>query len=171
MVLFSEVRTHNPGETPNDRTAVRKKVDLAWAKQFGNLELLAKQMVEGFITGLHRSPYHGFSVEFAEHVLYNPGESTRHINWKVFAKTDRLYTKRYEEETNLRCQILLDVSPSMYLPKPNQEKLTFSILGAAAIMYMLSKQRDAVGPTKCLPKARPGRYPATSTNCWPSWKI
>lgn len=126
---------------------MRNKVDLAWAKQFGNLELLAKQMVEGFITGLHRSPYHGFSVEFAEHVLYNPGESTRHINWKVFAKTDRLYTKRYEEETNLRCQILLDVSPSMYLPKPNQEKLTFSILGAAAVMYMLSKQRDAVGLT------------------------
>ena len=124
-----------------------KKVDLAWAKQFGNLELLARQMVEGFITGLHRSPYHGFSVEFAEHVLYNPGESTRHINWKLFAKTDRLYTKRYEEETNLRCQILLDVSPSMYLPKPNQEKLTFSILASAAIMYMLSKQRDAVGLT------------------------
>jgi uncharacterized protein (DUF58 family) len=124
-----------------------KKIDLAWARKFGNLELLARQMVEGFITGLHRSPYHGFSVEFAEHVLYNPGESTRHINWKVFAKTDRLYTKRYEEETNLRCQILLDISPSMYLPKPNQEKLTFSTLGAAAIMYMLSKQRDAVGLT------------------------
>jgi uncharacterized protein (DUF58 family) len=124
-----------------------KKVDLAWARQFGNLELLAKQMVEGFITGLHRSPYHGFSVEFAEHVLYNPGESTRHINWKVFAKTGRLYTKRYEEETNLRCQILLDISPSMYLPKPNQDKLTFSILASAAIMYMLSKQRDAVGLT------------------------
>jgi len=122
-----------------------KKVDLAWARQFGNLELLAKQLVEGFITGLHRSPYHGFSVEFAEHVLYNPGESTRHINWKVFAKTDRLYTKRYEEETNLRCQILLDVSPSMYLPKPNQEKLTFSVLASAAIMLILSRQRDAVG--------------------------
>lgn len=124
-----------------------KKIDLAWARQFGNLDLLAKQLVEGFITGLHRSPYHGFSVEFAEHVLYNPGESTRHINWKVFAKTDRLYTKRYEEETNLRCQILLDVSPSMYLPKPGQDKLTFSILAAAALMHMLSRQRDAVGLT------------------------
>ena len=120
---------------------------MVWAKQFGNLELLAKQMVEGFITGLHRSPYHGFSVEFAEHALYNPGEITRHIDWKAFAKSDRLYTKRYEEETNLRCQILLDVSPSMFLPKPNQEKLTFSVLGAAAIMYMLTKQRDAVGLT------------------------
>lgn len=123
------------------------KIDLAWAKQFGNLELLARQMVEGFITGLHRSPYHGFSVEFAEHALYNPGESTRHIDWKVYAKTDRLYTKRYEEETNLRCQIVLDVSPSMYLPKPNQEKMTFSILASAAIMLMLSRQRDAVGLT------------------------
>ena len=122
-----------------------KKVDLSWARQFGNLELLARQLVEGFITGLHRSPYHGFSVEFAEHVLYNPGESTRHINWKVFAKTDRLYTKRYEEETNLRCQILLDVSPSMYLPAPGQDKLTFSVLAAAALMLMLSRQRDAVG--------------------------
>ncbi len=124
-----------------------KSIDLAWAKQFGNLELLARQMVEGFITGLHRSPYHGFSVEFAEHVLYNPGESTRHINWKVFAKTDRLYTKRYEEETNLRCQILLDVSPSMYLPEPNREKLTFSVLAAAALIHMMSRQRDAVGLT------------------------
>lgn len=124
-----------------------KKIDLAWAKRFGNLELLARQMVEGFITGLHRSPYHGFSVEFAEHALYNPGESTRHIDWKAYAKTDRLYTKRYEEETNLRCQILLDVSPSMYLPRPNFEKLTFSILSSSAIMYMLQKQRDAVGLT------------------------
>lgn len=124
-----------------------KKIDLAWAKKFGNLELLAKQLVEGFITGLHRSPYHGFSVEFAEHVLYNPGESTRHINWKVFAKTDRLYTKRYEEETNLRCQILLDISPSMYLPEPGQDKLVFSILAAASLMHMLSRQRDAVGLT------------------------
>lgn len=124
-----------------------KQLDLAWAKQFGNLELLARQLVEGFITGLHRSPYHGFSVEFAEHVLYNPGESTRHINWKVYAKTDRLYTKRYEEETNLRCQIVLDISPSMYLPWPHQEKISFSVLAAAAIMLMVSRQRDAVGLT------------------------
>jgi hypothetical protein len=93
------------------------KIDRLRLAQFGNLELLAKQVVEGFITGLHKSPYHGFSVEFAEHRLYNEGESTRHIDWKVFAKTDRLYTKRYEEETNLRCQILLDNSPTMYFPK------------------------------------------------------
>ena len=114
-------------------------------KKFGNMELLAKQMVEGFITGLHKSPYHGFSVEFAEHRLYNNGESTRHVDWKVFAKTDRLYTRRYEEETNLRCQIVIDQSSSMYYPKENFGKMHFSVISGAAIMYLLHKQRDAVG--------------------------
>jgi uncharacterized protein (DUF58 family) len=114
-------------------------------KQFTNIELLAKQMVEGFITGLHKSPYHGFSVEFAEHRLYNTGESTRHVDWKIFAKTDRLYTKRYEEETNLRCQIVIDQSSSMYYPEANYGKMKFSVLAAAAITYLLHKQRDAVG--------------------------
>jgi uncharacterized protein (DUF58 family) len=102
-------------------------------------------MVEGFITGLHKSPYHGFSVEFAEHQLYNSGESTRHIDWKVFAKTDRLYTKRYEEETNLRCHLVLDCSSSMYYPRETKDKITFSIMAAAALTYLLQKQRDAVG--------------------------
>lgn len=123
------------------------QIDLASIKQFGNIEFLAKQMVEGFITGLHKSPYHGFSVEFAEHRLYNSGESTRHIDWKVFAKTDRLYTKRYEEETNLRCQILIDTSSSMYYPSPDSGKLTFSVMAAACLAYMLQNQRDAVGLT------------------------
>lgn len=118
--------------------------NLSQVREFGNLEFLAKQLVEGFITGLHRSPFHGFSVEFAEHRLYNTGESTRHIDWKVFARTDRLYTKQYEEETNLRCQLLVDVSSSMYYPRENSGKLTFSIMSAAAIAYMLQKQRDAV---------------------------
>ncbi|MCS6794361.1 MAG: DUF58 domain-containing protein, partial [Raineya sp.] len=113
-------------------------------RQFGNIELLAKQLVEGFITGMHRSPFHGFSVEFAEHRLYNTGESTRHIDWKVFAKTDKLFIKRYEEETNLRCQILIDVSSSMFYPKDTKGKLTFSVMAAAALAYMLQKQRDAV---------------------------
>jgi uncharacterized protein (DUF58 family) len=121
------------------------QIDLAQIRQFGNIEFLAKQMVEGFITGLHKSPYHGFSVEFAEHRLYNSGESTRHIDWKVFGKTDRLYTKRYEEETNLRCQILIDTSSSMYYPAPNFEKITFSIMASACLAYMLQNQRDAVG--------------------------
>jgi uncharacterized protein (DUF58 family) len=113
--------------------------------QFGHLEMLAKQMVEGFITGLHKSPYHGFSVEFAEHRLYNNGESTRHIDWKLYAKTDKLFTKRYEEETNLRCQIVIDQSSSMYYPEKNYGKIRFSIMAAAALTYLLNKQRDAVG--------------------------
>ncbi len=114
-------------------------------RRAGGLELLARQMVEGFITGLHKSPYHGFSVEFAEHRLYNEGQSTRHIDWKVFARTDRLYTKQYEEETNLRCLIALDCSASMYYPKPNNNKIKFSIYSAAALAHLLSHQRDAVG--------------------------
>src|SRR5882757_1577554 len=116
-------------------------------QQFGHLELLAKQVVEGFITGLHKSPYHGFSVEFAEHRLYNSGESTRHIDWKVFGKTDKLFTKRYEEETNLRCQILIDVSSSMFYPAENNGKITFSIFAAACLAYLLQTQRDAIGIT------------------------
>ncbi len=121
------------------------EISLKDIREIGNIELLARQMVEGFITGLHKSPYHGFSVEFAEHQLYNSGESTRHIDWKVFAKTDRLYTKRYEEETNLRCHLVIDCSSSMYYPKNSKGKITFSIMAAAALTYLLQKQRDAVG--------------------------
>jgi uncharacterized protein (DUF58 family) len=120
-------------------------LDLAAVRSFENLEFLARQLVEGFITGLHQSPYHGFSVEFSEHRLYNPGESTRHLDWKVLARTDKLFVKRYEEETNLRCHLLLDVSPSMYYPAPSHDKLRFSVLCAAAITTLLQKQRDAVG--------------------------
>jgi uncharacterized protein (DUF58 family) len=124
---------------------MKKTLTLADVQKFENMEFLAKQLVEGFITGLHQSPYHGFSVEFSEHRLYNSGESTRHIDWKVFARTDKLFVKRYEEETNLRCHILLDVSPSMYYPTENNGKLTFSVLCAAAMATLLRKQRDAIG--------------------------
>ena len=113
--------------------------------QFGNLELLAKQVVEGFITGLHKSPFHGFSVEFAEHRIYNRGESTRHIDWKLFGRTEKMFTKKYEEETNLRCQIVLDISSSMYFPKESISKLEFSMYAAASIIELLKRQRDAVG--------------------------
>ncbi len=119
-------------------------LDLAKIREYGNVEFLAKQLVEGFITGLHKSPFHGFSVEFAEHRLYNTGESTRYIDWKVFGKTDRLYVKRYEEETNLRCHILIDASSSMYYPEKTNGKITFSTMAAGALAYMLQKQRDAV---------------------------
>ncbi|QCK14833.1 DUF58 domain-containing protein [Mangrovivirga cuniculi] len=113
-------------------------------KIYKNFEFLARQLVEGFITGHHKSPYHGFSVEFAEHNPYNTGESTRHIDWKVFARTDKLYTKRYEEETNLRCRLLIDHSASMHYPEPEKEKLQYSLLAAAALSYLMQKQRDAV---------------------------
>ena len=120
-------------------------------KQFDNLELLAKQVVEGFIIGLHKSPFHGFSVEFAEHRIYNQGESTKNIDWKVFARTNKMFVKRYEEETNLRCQIVIDSSSSMYFPeKPTDKtdhinKLQFSSIAAACLMNLLKKQRDAFG--------------------------
>lgn len=120
-------------------------------RDLGNLELLARQVVEGFIIGLHKSPFHGFSVEFAEHRIYNQGEPTRNIDWKVFARTDKMYTKRYEEETNLRCQIVVDSSSSMYFPEVSKgsedyvNKIRFSALAAASLMNLLMKQRDAFG--------------------------
>ncbi|QNK76564.1 DUF58 domain-containing protein [Winogradskyella sp. PAMC22761] len=118
---------------------------------FKNLEFLAKQVVEGFIAGMHKSPFHGFSAEFAEHKIYNQGESTKHIDWKLYAKTDRLYTKRYDEETNLRCHIILDNSSSMHYPETagatidNLNKVAFSALASASLMHVFKKQRDAVG--------------------------
>ena len=125
--------------------------ELNKASLFPNLELLADQVVEGFISGIHKSPFHGFSAEFAEHKIYNNGESTKHIDWKLFAKTDKLYTKRYEEETNLRCHMILDNSASMYYPEikdislDHLNKIGFAVLAIAALMNVLKKQRDAVG--------------------------
>lgn len=125
-------------------------LDIQQFQQFDNLEFISKEVVEGFITGLHRSPFHGFSVEFAEHRLYNTGESTKHLDWKLFARTDRLFVKQYEEETNLRCQLVIDTSSSMLFPYEKGKvsrinKLAFSVYSTAAIIYLLRKQRDAVG--------------------------
>ncbi len=124
-------------------------IDQQQLQQFGHLEFLAKQVVEGFITGLHKSPFHGFSVEFAEHRLYNTGESTRHIDWKLFARTDKLFVKRYEEETNLRCQVIIDNSSSMHYPEVKEgeglNKMGFSVYCTAALIQLLKKQRDAIG--------------------------
>jgi uncharacterized protein (DUF58 family) len=117
----------------------------------GNIEILAKQVVEGFITGLHKSPFHGFSVEFAEHRLYNKGESTRHIDWKLFAKTEKLFIKRYEEETNLRSHISIDNSASMHYPiienvtLSHYNKIGFAALATASLLEILKRQRDAIG--------------------------
>jgi uncharacterized protein (DUF58 family) len=127
------------------------QLDQSRIPQYPNLELLARTVVEGFIVGLHKSPFHGFSVEFSEHKLYNPGEPTRHIDWKLYGRTDRMYVKRYEEETNLRCQVVIDISSSMFFPvldrldidHPN--KVTFSVYAAACIMNLLRRQRDALG--------------------------
>ena len=127
------------------------KVSEVQSSEIKNLGLLAKQVVEGFITGIHKSPFHGFSVEFSEHKLYNTGESTRHIDWKLFAKTEKLYTKKYEEETNLRCHIIIDNSASMHYPIVENQtvdrvnKVGFSAIAAAALMEILKRQRDAVG--------------------------
>ena len=128
---------------------IRKEINEI--KGFNNLELLAHQVVEGFISGLHKSPFHGFSAEFAEHRIYNQGESTKHIDWKLFAKTDKYYTKQYEEETNLRCHLIIDNSSSMHYPTLKDfsinhlNKISFSTLAAAAVMNLLKRQRDAVG--------------------------
>jgi uncharacterized protein (DUF58 family) len=125
---------------------MNKEIDRLRLANLGNLELLAKQVVEGFITGLHKSPFHGFSVEFAEHRLYNAGESTRHIDWKLYARSGKLFTKKYEEETNLRCQIVIDSSSSMFFPKGKElNKYEFSVYAAASLIEILKKQRDAVG--------------------------
>ena len=124
---------------------------IAKISSFQHLELLANKIVEGFISGMHKSPFHGFSAEFAEHKVYNAGESTKHIDWKLFAKTDRLYTKKYEEETNLRCHLIIDNSSSMHYPKLKENqlfyenKIGFSVLASAVLMKLFKKQRDAVG--------------------------
>ncbi len=110
-----------------------------------NLELIARQVVEGFILGLHKSPFHGFSVEFAEHRLYNPGDPLRHIDWRVYGRTDKLFIKRFEEETNLRCCLVLDTSSSMQFPRDSQKinKLQFSCVAAASLLQLMKRQMDA----------------------------
>lgn len=114
--------------------------------QLAPLELRARKIVEGFISGLHKSPYYGFSVEFAEHRPYNPGDDLKHVDWKVYAKTERFYVKQYEEETNLRCYLLLDTSSSMYYKYfAEWSKLRYGINFGAALIYLMHRQRDACG--------------------------
>ncbi len=127
------------------KQTISRYLDPVVASKVSNLELIAKLIVEGFITGLHKSPYHGFSVEFAEHKQYNPGDSLKNIDWKVFGKTNKLFTKRYEEETNLKCYVYLDVSDSMRYPQGGLSKLEYGIYLTAALQNLMLKQRDAVG--------------------------
>ncbi len=129
----------------------QENLDIRNFRDFESLEFFARQVVEGFITGMHKSPFHGFSVEFSEHRIYNPGESTKNIDWKLYGRTDRLYTKRYEEETNLRCRLVIDTSGSMFYPAErmtnveNPNKILFASIASLAIMNLLKRQRDAVG--------------------------
>ncbi len=114
--------------------------------QLAPLELRARKIVEGFISGLHKSPHHGFSVEFAEHRPYNTGDEMKHIDWKVYAKTERLFVKKYEEETNLRCYVLLDTSSSMFFKYFSPwTKLRYAIHFGSSLMYLMHRQRDACG--------------------------
>jgi uncharacterized protein (DUF58 family) len=125
-----------------------KYLQPAVVAQLANMELRARLVVEGFITGLHRSPYHGFSVEFTEHRQYMPGDEIKHIDWKAYGKTDRFYIKQFEEETNLKSYIILDASRSMdYASEGNIKKFEYSSYVAAALSYLMIEQRDAVGLT------------------------
>jgi len=121
--------------------------------RYKSLDFFAHQVVEGFITGRHRSPFHGFSAEFSDYRQYNSGESTRYIDWHLYGRTDRLYVKQFEEETNLRCQLLIDQSSSMFFPLEGQgdvdhpNKLTFAVYASAVLIELLHRQRDAFGLT------------------------
>ena len=148
-----------------DPDSALRYLDPVVISQLATMELRARLIVEGFITGLHRSPYHGFSVEFAEHRPYNPGDELRHVDWKVYAKTDRYYIKQYEEETNLRHYVVLDTSPSMrYRGEAPVSKLEYGSYLAAGLHNLMLKQRDATGligfdesvHTLRPPKATPG---------------
>ncbi len=131
---------------PERSTAALRYLDPVMVSQLRNMELRARLIVEGFITGLHRSPYHGFSVEFAEHRPYNPGDELRHVDWKVFAKTDRYYIKQYEEETNLRHYVVLDTSASMRYKRAGElTKLEYGAYLAAGLHALMIRQRDASG--------------------------
>src|SRR4051812_22624929 len=110
-----------------------------------NLQLRAKIIVQGFLSGLHRSPHHGFSVEFSEYREYTPGDDPKYLDWRLYARTDRYYIKRFEEETNLRCHLLVDLSRSMGYGSLTYTKVEYARTAAATLAYFLSQQRDAVG--------------------------
>jgi uncharacterized protein (DUF58 family) len=113
--------------------------------KYGGLTYVARTLVEGFLTGVHKSPYKGYSVEFAEHRQYYPGDEIRHIDWRAFGKTDRYYIKEYEEETNLRCHLLVDASGSMGFAGTGPTKFQYAQYVAASLAYLMLQQLDAVG--------------------------
>lgn len=134
--------TRNPS---SDRGARAAAIDPGALMRIKNLELRARSVVEGFLSGLHRSPYHGFSVEFTEYRQYTPGDDLRYLDWRRYARSDRQYIKRFEDETNLRCWLLVDLSRSMGYGSLSYDKATYAKTAAATIAYFLSMQRDAVG--------------------------
>lgn len=137
---------YRPDAVPDPKDTTLRYLDPAVVSRLNNMELRARLIVEGFITGMHKSPYHGFSVEFAEHRPYNAGDELRHVDWKVYAKTDRHYVKQFEEETNLRHYVVLDTSPSMrYRQQSALTKLEYGAYLAAALHYLMVRQRDATG--------------------------
>lgn len=123
----------------------RKYLHPEVAAKLGNMSLRARLVVEGYIIGLHKSPYHGFSVEFAEHRAYGPGDEIRHIDWKLYGKTDRYYVKQYEEETNLRSYLIMDISKSMTYRSKNISKLEYASYLTAALSYLMLNQKDGIG--------------------------
>lgn len=124
---------------------VQSYLDPKELSKIARLEIRARLIVEGFVSGLHKSPYHGASVEFAEHREYVPGDDIRHIDWKVYGRSERYYIKEYEEETNLRTELLLDVSESMTYASHAMSKLEYGRTLAAALAFLILQQRDAVG--------------------------
>ena len=123
----------------------RKYLHPEVAAKLGNMSLRARLVVEGYIIGLHKSPYHGFSVEFTEHRAYGPGDEIRHIDWKLYGKTDRYYVKQYEEETNLRSYLIMDISKSMTYRSKNISKLEYASYLTAALSYLMLNQKDGIG--------------------------
>lgn len=138
---------HNPISVySHNNTIMSDLISKQSIRKFSKLEWFARQVVAGFITGLHKSPFHGFSVEFSAHRHYIPGDSIKNIDWKLYGRTNKYFVKQYEEETNLRCQIVIDQSSSMYFPKDTPyDKIKFSIFSAAALTHLFRSQRDAIG--------------------------
>lgn len=136
-----------PFSRSDSNVELRQLLNPDVASRLKSLELRARHVVEGFIAGLHKSPYHGFSVEFAEHRQYMPGDPVHNLDWKVFGKTDRYYVKEYEEETNLRCYVVIDCSGSMGYGSGEVTKFEYARSLAAALAYLMLRQRDAVGVT------------------------
>ncbi len=157
----------NPENAANRASAAAASyVDTEAILKIKNLELRAKLIVEGFMSGLHRSPYHGFSVEFTDYREYSPGDDLRHLDWKLLARRDRRYIKRFEDETNLRCHLLVDLSKSMSYGSADIEKAEYAKTLTASLAWFLFRQRDAVGVVTfdeaidqvLPPRFRPGHF-------------